>query len=76
MVSAHLSRRSLRLCNLALLSGRPSTWGGDWGLGVYMLCTCLQEWGVGSALKSGRTKPEKTESLRLHSEKLGATQTR
>lgn len=31
---------------------------------------------MGSALKSGRTKPEKTESLRLHSEKLGTTQTR
>lgn len=56
MVSAHLSRRSLRLCNLALLSGRPSTWGGDWGLGVYMLCTCLQEWGGGECPKEWEDK--------------------
>lgn len=54
-----------------LLEG-PSIGGGKRGLGVYVLCMCLQD--KGGALKSGRTKSEK-KNLRLKSEKPGATQT-
>lgn len=28
---------------MALLSGRPSIPSGEWSLGVYILCTCLQD---------------------------------
>lgn len=54
------------------LLGGPLIGGGEWKLGVYILCICLHD--EGSALRNGRTKPEKAENLRLKSEKLSATQ--